>query len=48
MPTCRESTGQYKKCKRGEKKESMKGLTPKQKANLPVALQKAILAKRKK
>jgi hypothetical protein len=25
-----------------------KGLTPKQKANLPIALQKAILAKRKK
>jgi hypothetical protein len=25
-----------------------KGLTPKQKANLPVALQKAILAKRRK
>jgi hypothetical protein len=28
-------------------KEKLKGLTPKQKANLPVALQKAILAKKK-
>jgi hypothetical protein len=29
-------------------KTSTGGLTPKQKANLPMALQKAILAKRKK
>lgn len=29
-------------------KEKPNGLTPKQKANLPIALQKAILAKRKK
>ena len=44
MPVCREKTGKYKKC---EKKQG-KGLTPKQKANLPPALQKAILAKMNK
>jgi len=54
MPVCRETNGKYKNCHKMPDGSMMKGkkhsnsLTPKQKAKLPVALQNAILAKRKK
>jgi hypothetical protein len=48
----RNSKGQYTSHKMPDgsmmKGKTHKGLTPKQKANLPLALQKAILAKMKK